>query len=184
MAVQERLYTAAELLMLPHDSNRYELVQGHLIEMSPTGDVHGRLTMRLAVRLAVFAEQHALGQLYGAETGFKLSSNPDTVYGIDVALVSKARLKPATEGFFDGAPDLAVEVVSPGNTRSEMHEKVIAYFQAGARLVWIVYPKSRAIYVYLSPQSVTILGPGDVLSGGDVLPGFSLPIAEVFSVLD
>src|SRR5258708_39982761 len=91
MAVQERLYTAAELLELPHDKQRYALVKGHLIEMSLTGKSQGLLTAHITSLLYAFVEQHGLGMVYGAGTGFKLASNPDTVYGIDAAFVSKAR---------------------------------------------------------------------------------------------
>jgi Uma2 family endonuclease len=145
MAVREQLYTAADLLELPHDRMRYELVKGHLIEMSPTGKSHGQLTYRIAHLLGSYMDQHDAGQVFGAETGFKLAQNPDTVYGIDVAFVAKARAQHG-EDYFDGAPDLAVEVYSPSNTKLEIHQKVEQLFQNGCRLVWLVYPKSRAIY--------------------------------------
>jgi Uma2 family endonuclease len=184
MAIQSRLYTAEDLQTLPSEGKRYELVEGHLIEMSPTGEIHGLLVARLLIRLGVFVEQGDLGRVYGAETGFRLAKNPDTVVGIDVAFVSKARLKPATEEYFSGAPDLAVEVVSPGNTKTEMHDKVKAYFRAGARLVWMLYPKSRVVYVYISPTDISVLEGDNVLSGGNVLPGFTLKISDLFAVLD
>lgn len=184
MTAQERLYTAAELLALPRDGPRYDLVRGTLIEMSPSHETHGLLTNEIAFLVTAYARDHKLGHVYGAETGFKLAENPDTVYGVDVAFVSKARLKRATEDFFAGAPDLAVEVVSPGNTRIEIHEKVKDYFGAGTRLVWVVYPKSRAIYVYRSESEVTILKADQTLEGGEVLPGFSIHIADIFAVLD
>src|SRR5205807_8834122 len=93
MAVQERLYTAEELLALPHDTKRYKLVEGRLFEMSPTGEIHGRVTGDFTVILGSFVKEHRLGRIYGAETGFKLTENPDTVYDIDIAFVSKARLQ-------------------------------------------------------------------------------------------
>jgi Uma2 family endonuclease len=184
MAVQERLYTAAELLALPREGKRYELLKGTLIEMAPTGEIHGVLTAELAFLLTAFVRQYDLGRVYGAETGFKLAENPDTVVGADAAFVSKARLKPLKEDYFDGAPDLAVEVMSPGNTKTEMHEKVKAYFEAGARLVWFVFPKARAVYAYTDATTVTILTENDTLTGGDVLPGFAVKVSEIFSVLD
>src|SRR5258708_5499834 len=183
MAVQERLYTAAELLELPRDKQRYALVKGHLIEMSPTGKPHGRLTTRITTLLDTFVEQHDLGTVYGAETGFKLASNPDTVYGIDAAFVSKVRDQEG-EGYFEGAPDLAVEVFSPGNTKTEMQEKVEAYFHTGCRLVWVFYPKSRTVYVYGSPNEVKILSEAYTLDGSDVLAGFAVKIGDIFAVLD
>ncbi|HVO41863.1 MAG TPA: Uma2 family endonuclease [Aggregatilineales bacterium] len=138
MAVQERLYTAADLLALSVSGKRYELVEGHLIEMSPAGKAHGLLTLEIGYRLKTFTQPRDLGQVFGAETGFKVAEAPDTVYGVDVAFVSKARAQQG-EDYFTGAPDLAVEVISPGNTQTEMHEKVMHYFRAGAHLVWIVY---------------------------------------------
>ena len=183
MAVQEQLYTAADLLALPHDRMRYALVEGHLLEMSPTGKTHGQLTSEITYLLVAFVRQHNLGQVFGAETGFKLAENPDTVFGIDVAFVSKTRAQ-AGDGYFLGAPDLAVEVVSPGNTTVEMHDKVKQYFNKGSRLVWVVYPKSRTIYVYQSETDVRILGETDTLNGADVLPGFSVKIGDIFAVLN
>jgi len=183
MTVQERLYTAEDLLALSHDQKRYALVEGHLIEMSPTGSGHGLVTYEIGYDLGFFVKEHKLGRIYGAETGFKVAENPDTVYGVDVAFVSTARVQQG-EGYFIGAPDLAVEVYSPGNTQVEIHEKVRAYFRAGARLVWVVYPKSRAVYVYRSEIDVQILKATDTLTGDDVVPGYSVKIADIFAVLD
>jgi Uma2 family endonuclease len=184
MAVQKQFYTAEALIQLPHDANRYALVKGHLIEMSPTGKAHGRLTARLGTILDIFVTNHKLGAVYGAETGFKLTSNPDTVYGIDVAFVSSARNQDG-EGFFEGAPDLAIEVVSSGSTKSELHEKIEDLFRAGTRLFWVIYPKSRTIYVYDAPDRIVVLRDRtQTLSGGDVLPNFSVALTDIFSVLD
>lgn len=183
MAVQERLYTAQDLLALPHDTKRYVLVEGRLIEMSPTGKMHGRLTSRLTSLLDTFVSAHHLGQVYGAETGFRVSENPDTVYGIDAAFVSKARAQYG-DGYFNGAPDLAVEVVSPGNAQVELHQKIRDYFAAGASHVWVVYPRTRVIYQYLSTDQIRVLHEEDVLEVPDLLPGFSLRVGALFSVLD
>jgi Uma2 family endonuclease len=183
MVVHERLYTADDLLALPHDQKRYQLVEGQLIEMSPTGETHGRLTAHLLILLGVYVSQHRIGRVYGAETGFKVAENPDTVYGIDLAFVSNARTQ-KRDNYFIGAPDLAIEVVSPGNTQTEMHEKVQKLFEAGARLVWIVYPKSRVVYVYSEPDVITVVHEADVVDGGEVVPGFAVKVADVFAVLD
>src|SRR5436305_1705802 len=183
MAVSERLYTAEELLALP-DDKRYELMEGQLTEMSPTGEAHNLLSIEFGALVRNFVRPRKLGRVYGAEMGFRLSKTPDTVLATDVAFVSKARLKPVQSGYLDGAPDLAVEIVSPGNTEAEMHDKVKRYFQAGARLVWVAYPRSRVIYVYTSPNEVKILQADDTLTGGDVLPGFSVQVADIFAVLD
>lgn len=184
MAVQDRLFTAKDLLDLPHDSQRYELVQGHLIEMSPTGEIHGLLANIVAFLLTGFVLEHSLGRVYGAETGFKLAENPDTVYGIDVAFVSNARQKPIEEGYIIGAPDLAVEIYSPGNRKTEIQTKIEEYFQAGSRMIWVIYPKSQTVYLYRANNEVRILHNSETLDGGDVLPGFSVKVAEIFAVLD
>jgi Uma2 family endonuclease len=185
MDVHEKLYTADDLLNMPQeDGKRYELIRGNLIERTPANETHGEIGAVILYLLGAFVYPKKLGRLYTAETGFELFQNPDTILAPDVAFVSAARLKPRTDKFATIAPDLAVEIVSPSNTKQEMHEKVALYFQAGTRLVWIVYPKSRAIYVYRAEDSVTILKPDGILDGGDVLPGFSVKVADIFSVLD
>ena len=185
MDVHEKLYTADDLLNMPQDDGkRYELIKGVLIVMSPANETHGEVAMEFGRLIANHVRAHKLGRVYTAETGFELFRDPDTVLAPDVAFVSKARLKPRTDKFAALAPDLAVEVVSPSNTKQEMHEKIALYFQAGTRQVWIVYPKSRAIYVYRAEDDVTILKRDGTLDGGDVLPGFSVKVADIFAVLD
>src|SRR5258707_96141 len=141
MVAREQLHTAEELLALSNDGKHFELIEGQLIEMAPTGAPHGLLSARFAYLLTSYVEQNPIGVVLGAETGFRLAKDPDTVVGIDAAFLLRGRLKPDHEGYIEGAPDLAIEVVSPGNTRTEMHKKVQSYFRAGAKLVWMVYPK-------------------------------------------
>ena len=146
MSTTTQRITADELFMMPEDGFLYDLIRGELRKMSPPGSEHGSITARLTgLRSAQHIEAHDLGEAFGAETGFKLASNPDTVLAPDLAFVVNDRI-PA-EGipvkYWPGAPDLAVEVVSPGNTRREIEEKVKEYFAAGTRLVWIVIPKER-----------------------------------------
>ena len=108
--------TADELLRLPSDGYRYELVQGVLKKMAPAGEQHGELAMALGWRLAQFVSERGLGKVYAAETGFKLCSDPDTVRAPDAAFVSRARMgAPPARGYRGGPPDLAVEVVSPND---------------------------------------------------------------------
>src|SRR5215213_1063335 len=179
-----KLVTADELLVMPDDGFHYELVKGELKRMSPTGEEHGSITMALASPLYQYVKLNRLGRVYAAETGFKLESNPDTVRAPDIAFVSSERIEAAgrVQGYRSGAPDLAVEVLSPGNTKREMAEKVEAYFAAGARLVWIVNPKSKTITVYRSLTDIVTLTEKDTLDGGEVVPGFQISVAEIFAV--
>ena len=179
-----KLMTADELLMMPEDGFHYELIRGELKRMSPPGEEHGRVTMELAAPLHAYVKLNRLGRVYAAETGFKLESNPDTVRAPDIAFVRAERIQSEdrVEGYGEGAPDLAVEVLSPGNTKREMTEKVEHYFAAGARLVWIVSPKLKTITVYRSPTDIVTLTEKDTLDGGEVVPGFQIPVAEIFAV--
>jgi Uma2 family endonuclease len=179
-----RLVTADELLMMPDDGFHYELVKGELKRMPPTGREHGSVTMELAAPLHRYVKLNQLGQVYAAETGFKLESDPDTVRAPDIAFVSAERIEAAgrVQGYGEGAPDLAVEVLSPGNTKREMAEKVEEYFAAGARLVWVVNPKSKTVAVYRSLTDIITLTEKDTLDGSEVVPGFQIPVAEIFAV--
>jgi Uma2 family endonuclease len=179
-----KLVTADELLMMPDDGFNYELVKGELKRVPPTGRGHGSVTMALASPLYQYVRLNQLGQVYAAETGFKLESNPDTVRAPDIAFVRAERIQSegTTEGYGEGAPDLAVEVLSPSNTKREMVKKVEDYFAAGARLVWIVSPKLRNVTVYRSPTDIATLTEKDTLDGGEVVPGFQIAVAEIFAV--
>jgi len=183
MSSATELLTADDLLRQPHDGHRYELVKGELLRMPPAGNIHGKRTMRLGWRLAQHVEANDLGIVFAAETGFRLASDPDTVRAPDVAFVIKTRVEDVGEfeGFWPGAPDLAVEVISPGDSYTEVEEKVEEYLQAGARAVWVVDPRRRTITVYRSLTDITILTENDTLEGGDLIPGFSCGVAEVFA---
>ncbi len=182
MSVHEKLYTADELLELSgrSEGRRYELVKGELIEMAPTGDVHGIVAMWLGAQLANFADAHDLGLVVGTDTGFTLFNDPDTVRAPDAAFIAKERLKPLTGKFFTIAPDLAVEVISPSETAAEINDKVLEYFEAGVRLVWIIYPRTKTVHVYTAADEVDILKANETLDGRDVLPGFKLPVGDIF----
>lgn len=189
MSTTTRLITADELLVLPHrDKNgndcRLELIRGELKVMSPSKPLHGVVCAEIAAELRDFVRGHSLGMVFGAETGFVVERDPDTVLGVDAAFVSNERLSAVEDldRFFPSAPDLAVEVMSPSNTRREMDEKVALYFGAGARGVWIFNPKKRTVAVYASPSDVQILSERDTLDGGEVLPGFELELSKLFAV--
>lgn len=172
--------TAEELLAMPDGgSHRFELVRGELISMSPAGTQHSKIALRLAQRLANFVDQHRLGEVYGADCGYLTSRNPDTVREPDASFVSARRVV-NTEKYFPGAPDLAVEVVSPNDTWIEVDEKVREYLAAGTLMVIVINPRKQTATVR-TPNSTTDLTINDTLSGGDVVPGWSLPLADLFS---
>src|SRR6266851_9189251 len=183
MSTEVQLMTADELLALPRGEFRYELVNGELKKMSPAGQKHGRITVRLTLPLAKHVQDLQLGEVYAAETGFKLKSNPDTVLAADIAFVRKERLKALgeTESYWPGAPDLAVEVNSPSDTVREVEKKVMEWLEFGSRLVWIVSSTLHTVTVYRSLTDIETLTEKDILDGGDVVPGFQLSIAEIFA---
>jgi Uma2 family endonuclease len=178
----ETLLTAEDLLALPDDGCRHELVNGEMTTMTPAGSEHGVIALRLATRVGPFVEARGLGEVFTAETGFKIASDPDTVRAPDLAFVRRERIPESgiPTGFWPGAPDLAAEVVSPGDTYEEVEEKVAQWLRAGALLVWVVNPRRRTVAVHGSAERVRILSAADDLLGGDVLPGFRCAVAELF----
>jgi Uma2 family endonuclease len=178
-----RKMTAQQLAQLPDDGRRYELIRGELNVMTPAGARHGRITNTITFLLTQYVRQHNLGTVYAAETGFKLHENPDTVRAADAAFVAQARIPTdgEPEGYWAITPDLVVEVVSPSDAAPEVHEKAIDWLSTGCRLVWIVYPTAQTVTQYRSLQDVQILTAGETLDGGDVLPGFSCPVRDIFA---
>src|SRR5215213_77509 len=189
MSTTTRLITADELLVMPpYDEHgrqcRFELIRGELKVMSLTKPLHGVICARVGAALFNFVDANDLGMAFGAETGFVVERDPDSVLGTDAAFVSHERLAAVEsfEKFFPFAPDLAVEVLSPGNTVREINEKVSMYFAAGSRAVWVFNPKKKTAAVYSSPSDVQTLNEHDRLEGGEVLPGFKLELSKLFAV--
>ncbi|MFN7948910.1 MAG: Uma2 family endonuclease [Blastocatellia bacterium] len=182
MNTTTQLMTADELLKLPRGRQRYELIRGELKTLSPAGSEHGVVIMRLAWRLAQHVEAGHPGETFGAETGFRIESNPDTVLAPDVAFVSRERIPPegVPKGYWPGAPDLAVEVISPGDTFTEVADKVAAWPDAGARAVWVANPKRRTITVHRSLTEAVTLS-ADELDGQDVITGFRCRVSDIFA---
>ncbi|MGH7542510.1 MAG: Uma2 family endonuclease [Gemmatimonadota bacterium] len=180
----ERLLTIEEFERLPDDESRMELVRGRVVQEPPAGMDHGRLANAVAFFLTGYVRRHGLGEVFTADTGFVLFERPPTVRAPDVAFVARDRL-PAPEesvGFGRLAPDLAVEVVSPSNTAVEILQKVEDYLDSGTRLVWVVEARRRSVTVYRSRDEIRLLQEGDELGGfDDVLPGFSVRVAELFA---
>ena len=145
MSENTQLVTAEELARLPDDGYRYELVEGRLVRMSPVNFDHGRIVMRIGFLLSSHLKQHPVG-VVGAEIGFKLAANPDTVRGPDIAFVRSERVPSPTgrRGFFKGPPDVAIEVLSPDDRTSEVHAKTEEYLAKGVLLVLVVDPETDA----------------------------------------
>jgi Uma2 family endonuclease len=165
----------------PSSELRYELVSGQLRVSEPAGFGHTTLTMRLERRMLAFVEQHGLGDIAGADGAFVLSRDPDTARAPDVGFVRAERRPPrdVVHEFFEGAPDLAVEVISPTDRATELMEKVDDYLAAGTRLVWVVDPQNGRVATYLSGGVGRVLRGGDTPDGGDGIPGFTCPVTEL-----
>lgn len=174
--------TADQLSRMPDDGNRYELVAGELRKTLPAGWRHGAAGGNLHSLLGHHVIEQDLGKVLGAKPGFLLARDPDTVRAPDIAFLQKDRFegRPPEEAFWPGAPDLAVEVVSPGDTTGEVDEKVMAWLDAGAVAVWVVNPKWRSVTVYRSATSIKTLTEKDDLEGEEVVPGFRCRVADLF----
>lgn len=178
--IEQTITTAAQLLQTP-GLGRCELVRGELIEMSPAGYEHGRLAAEIAGILRDFVKPHSLGAITGAETGFYIERNPDTVRAPDVGFIRSDRLpSKKLSGFFEGPPDLAVEILSPSDRAGEVIAKVQEWLHAGCKTVWIVDPETETITVHESKDRIFELRKSDSLSGGEVLPGFCLSLRDIF----
>ncbi len=177
------LVTADQLLAMPDDGYRYELVEGEIKKMTPAGWKHGAIGGLLQGWLARHVEQHGLGRIFLAETGFLIARDPDTVRAPDIAFIHKDHLPAENpeDAFWPGAPDLAVEVISPGDTFKEVDEKVRAWLGAGAMMVWVVNPNGRNVTVYRSTTDVKTLTENDELDGRDVVPGFRRRVGDIFA---
>ena len=177
-----KLMTAEELEQMPDDGFRYDLVRGVLIRMAPAARRPARIELRVGHYLYTFVDEHQLGEVYGAEAGFILARDPDIVRAPDVSFVRAERLTPDLDEdkFLPFPPDLAVEIVSPSDRARDVHDKVIDYLDAGVPLMWVIHPQRRTVTVYTSNRTARVLREGDELDGGAVLPGFRLPVAEIF----
>jgi Uma2 family endonuclease len=183
MAVKGKHMTAEELWQLPDDGMRHELLYGELTTMAPSGAEHGRRTSIINWSLEQYIAEHGGGEAYGAGTGYLLARHPDLVRAPDAAFVSQERLAAMDDsiGFCTGAPDLAVEVVSPSDRRAEIESKVATWLRYGARMVVVVYPAERRVRVHRPDSPPYDLSGTDTLDAGDVLPGWRLPLARLFA---
>lgn len=182
--LQPRVWTDEELLALPKDGNKYEVLKG-ILTMSPAGYTHEFIGVRLIFALESFVRLHKLGVILGSSLGCWME-NRDFL-SPDVSFIAKERIqgeKNPGDKFFHAAPDLAVEVLSPSEWPNRLNEKLVDYFANGSQLVWVVNPREHVVLIYHSPEEHQILREGDVISGESVIPGFTLPVSELFAELN
>ena len=182
--LQEPLLTEEDLYAMPDDGWKYELQAGLLLSEPLPGTRHGRVAARIVELLVTHVRRHGLGVVIGNDSGFVLARSPDTVRGPDVCFVSRERFEKIGDTIraFPGAPDLAVEVLSPSNTPAAIHAKVADYLAAGTRLVWVVDTEKETVAVYRTLLAPRLLSEADALEGEDVIPGFRASVAELFEI--
>jgi Uma2 family endonuclease len=179
MAIDRRVTTAEELLRLPDDGIRRELIDGELRTMSPTGAGHGEHESAITFHIGTYLASNPVARMWGGEVGFLLRRNPDRVRAPDIAIMRRQRVPPA--GFFEGAPDLAIEIVSPGDAADDVEEKVQEWLAAGAETVWVVYPTGPRLAVRRPDGSAQTYGPDDDVDGGPMLPGFRMRLSALLT---
>jgi Uma2 family endonuclease len=183
METAVKIWTDAELMALPKDGAKRELLKGEIV-LSPTGSEHGWIAVRITSALEHHVRHGRLGLVFDSSTGFRLT--PDDLLTPDAAFVAKERLagmRRVPRGFFQGAPDLVVEVLSPSDSVDSVHEKMARFFAHGCRLAWVINPAEKTALVYRGSTADRLLKTGDTLDGEDVVPGFRLPLAELFAEL-
>ncbi len=185
ISTEKKIWTDAEFMALAREGHRYELVSGELVDMGNSGMEHGYVACILTIVLGGYIRTHKLGAICDSSTAFTLKSGNKR--SPDFSFVAKHRLQGLSRpprGFFQGSPDLAVEILSPGNTVKEIHDKIVEYFENETRLVWVIHPDEKYVLVYHSPEPDRFLRSGDVLEGEEVVPRFSMGISELFEEWD
>lgn len=185
MTTETKLLTAEEFMLLPEPpgSGKMELVYGEVRTMAPVGMEHSEAAGELILRLRSFARENGAGNV-GGELGFLLSGDPDLVYAPDVCFIRDERVGSIRQGYFKGAPDLAIEVVSPGDTVTAIAGKIGNYLRFGAQRAWVVDPRLRTVTVHRPGGDSHTYGETDTLTSGDAgfaIEGFALKVAEIFA---
>ncbi|NEP07408.1 MAG: Uma2 family endonuclease [Okeania sp. SIO2G4] len=185
IATENKILTDQEFQALSEDGSHYELINGEVVDMGNSGMEHGNITAYLCGVIELYARPKKLGVTCDSSTAFTFKSGNKR--SPDIYFVSKDRLlglKRLPKGYFQGAPDLAVEVISPNNTFEELHQKIVEYFENNCRLVWVINPDEKSILIYHKPQPDKLLQVADNLDGEDILPGFTLPVTDLFMEWD
>ena len=185
MTTAKKLLTAADLLAMPDDGKRYELIRGELSEMPSPSFMHMAVTGRIGYLITDFVVERNLGFIYGPEASAYIARGPDTVRAADYGLIARARLPevlPERGYIFGAVPDLVVEVVSPEHRASVVNAKTQMWLAAGVRLVLTIYIETHEIVTHRSDGAIQRFGIGDTLTCEPVLPGFACPVADIFAV--
>lgn len=179
------ILSADEFLVYPAANERTELVRGRIRVMTPAGLPHGLVSGNVFRLLSTYVRQHQLGVCFADSTGYTLPNLPATVRAPDASFVRADRLPPEgiSGGFAQLAPDLAIEVLSPSESASDLSEKLADYRVAGTTLVWVIDPVKRTVAIIAADAPVVWLGVDHTLTGGDVVPGFSCGVGELFEGL-
>ena len=182
---EKKIWSDVEFMALPDDGHHYEIINGELIDMGNSGALHGYVAIILSSALFAVVSSQKLGAIFDSSTAFKMKNGNKR--SPDISFFAKARLQGMTtlpSGYLEGSPDLVVEVLSPGNTVEEIDDKLTEYFDNGTRLAWVIHPLQHYILVYHSAQEPEkMLRSIDSLKGEDIVPGFSLPVADLFQNL-
>ncbi len=185
ISTEKKVWTDAEFMALPKDGHRYELVNGALVDMGNSGMENGYIACILTIVLGGYIRVNKLGAICDSSTAFILKTGNKR--SPDFSFIAKNRLKGLSRpprGFFQGSPDLAVEILSPSNTIEEIHGKIVEYFDNDTRLVWVIHPDEKYVLVYHSPEPDRFLRSADHLDEEEVVPGFSMAVAELFEQWD
>lgn len=175
-----KLMTAEELLHTDIPNKSTELVRGVLVVREPPGSWHSHLAARLTFLIGQHVYPRGMGMVFAQDAGFLIGRDPDTVRAPDVAFVTAARAaRVGRHGYLPFAPDLAVEILSPGDRPGEVLGKVAEWLRAGTRLVWVIDPDRGVAHVHRADGSIAIIHRDSALDGEDVLPGFSCPVTDV-----
>ena len=180
-AIESKLITADELLLMPKiDGRRFELVRGVLIEKMPVGDPHCEAVALTTTVITNYSRANRYGVVRTGEPGYWLERDPDTVRAPDVAWFAPGRLTRGVRGYPEIIPDLAIEIKSPSNSWPEIAAKAYMWLSYGSRQAWVGDPESVTVRIYRPNAAPVILGADDILDGGDLLPGFSVAVRDLF----
>jgi Uma2 family endonuclease len=176
-----RLITGEELYQMTN-LGPTDLVRGEIVERMPTGHRHGDVEVNLGFFLKNYLRAHKLGKVFGGETGVYTGRGPDTVRGVDLAYMSRERFAQVkSSSYLDVAPELIVEIMSPNDAWSDVHEKLAEYFAIDVKVVWVVDPKLKQVHSYQALDQIHIFKADDTLTCEELLPGLGILLAELFT---